>query len=107
MTPKQSKFIDDILELFDQRSHSSMDSKYECDRALWHLLTLHRHQLPVMDADFHNAFSLVDVTDSGNSDMAIWLLLHHSDLFWECLHECRRRNRKPRKPKVKERDEKN
>lgn len=58
------------------------DSNFYADRALWHILTRWKDNLPELDHYFHRAFRQCDVTDDGNTDMVIWNLLNHSANFW-------------------------
>tara|TARA_R110002167_G_scaffold206_2_gene1152 strand:+ start:123 stop:389 length:267 start_codon:yes stop_codon:yes gene_type:complete len=36
---------------------------------------------------FHKSFRQVDVTECGNTDMAIWYLLQTSSVFWTMVNE--------------------
>lgn len=64
------------------------------DRALWHLLTRWQGQLPDLDGYFHKAFRQVDVSDDGDTDMAIWNLLNHSRLFWNIFDDVVKKRKK-------------
>jgi hypothetical protein len=77
-----------LLELLDEKTK---DGKNPADRALWHLLLQWKDKLPKLDYYFHKAFRQLDVTSDGHTDMAIWCLLHRSELFWECLTIARKR----------------
>lgn len=73
--------IKEFLDLFEKRVKTS-DSY--ASRALYKLLKEYESKLPNIDDYFHKAFRQIDVTDSGNIDMAIWLLINESDDFWYC-----------------------
>lgn len=79
-----------LLELFDEESLK--DFKNPAGRALWHLLTRWKDELPTLDGYFIKAFRQVDVTDDGNTDMAIWNLLNSESAttFWKLFERVQR-----------------
>lgn len=90
----KQKPIDILLERLDERTKSHMNNWN--DRALFHLLKLHKDRLPKLDDYFHKAFRQVDVTDSGECDMAIWCLLQDAPIFWDCFESVQpEKKRKP------------
>ena len=84
--------IKQFLELFEKRTKTS-DSY--ASRALYKLLSEYESKLPNIDDYFHKAFRQIDVTDSGNIDMAIWFLIHESDDFWYCYGVINKDNQEP------------
>lgn len=59
------------------------------DRALYHLLKENESSLPPLDDNFHKMFRQVDVTTSGDIDMAMWRLINCSEAFWELFEKHR------------------
>ena len=63
----------------------------EVERALWNLLKANEEQIEgLIEEDstgfyFHKAFRQQDITESGFTDMAIWLLLQEAPIFWNML----------------------
>ena len=63
----------------------------EVERALWNLLKANEEQIKgLIEEDstgfyFHKAFRQQDITESGFTDMAIWLLLQEAPIFWNML----------------------
>ena len=60
--------------------------------ALWCLLDSERKNVLLLldhghPFQFHKSFRQIDVTDSGQKDMAIWHLLDNAKIFWEVFHE--------------------
>jgi len=80
-----------LLKLFDEKTYNHTGKNHYAERALFHLLEKWKDRLPPLNHYFHKAFRQVDVTDDGNTDMAIWCLLNQSKLFWECLTIVRKR----------------
>ncbi|MEK0337724.1 MAG: hypothetical protein QQN41_09865 [Nitrosopumilus sp.] len=102
--PKTQKQKDKLHRLIELLNKSSQDPWNYAERALYHLLTKYEDQLPPVDGYFHKAFRQIDVTDDGDTDMAIYCLLHHSKLFWEALTEVRRRKVSNRSKHEKQKD---
>lgn len=60
------------------------------DWALYCLLSLNKKEIEFLFDDpdcFHKAFRQIDVTDTGDMDMAIWHLIHASTYFWEVFND--------------------
>jgi hypothetical protein len=61
------------------------------DRALLRLLQINKNYIDgLIEVDssgawFHKAFRQVDVTESGDMDMAFWNLLQSTPLFWKTI----------------------
>ena len=79
MTTKTEK----LLKLLDAETKSVGGF----ERALYCLLKCHEAKLPEVDGYFHKALRQVDVTDSGLTDAAIWLMLDASVIFWDCFEK--------------------
>lgn len=77
------KDIELLLSLYrtELDTHDKLHIEF-IDWALYHLLVANKSKLPELDDYFHKAFRQVDVTDSGNTDAAIWVLLSGAKLFW-------------------------
>lgn len=74
----------ELVELFGEATKKPKSSlSYAADRSLYHLLDRYKDDLPPVDHNWHKAFQQVDVTDSEQTDMAIYLLAGKSELFWE------------------------
>jgi len=74
--------IEDLLKNLDKPSRAAGGS----ERALYLLLKLSAPYLwldPENLERFHKDFRQIDVTPSPEIDMAIWHLLHSSELFWK------------------------
>lgn len=68
----------------------------ECnlERALYNLLRANeKHIEGLIENDdgsgylFHKSFRTLDVTDSGYTDMAIWILINESELLWNIIKD--------------------
>jgi hypothetical protein len=85
--PITAKFI----QLMDEATRDFSSAKQQPDRALFFLLKRYANELPdVREKEtFHKWFRQIDVTDSGEVDMAIWHLIDCSKVVWECLDACK------------------
>ena len=72
-----------LLNLMDERTDPKKYNFPKAERALYLLLRAFEDKLPPSNDRFHKAFRQCDVTGSGQVDMAIWHLLHSSNIFWE------------------------
>jgi hypothetical protein len=93
-TQLQRVSLSNLLELYDGRIRAvEALVLYSHERALWCLLTHTQDALlPFFQKDFdrhwfHKAFRQIDVTDSGDLDMAIWHLLGKSEILWKLFDD--------------------
>ena len=86
-----------MKELNEMTTQEMLKEYYELtqdddvERALWNLLKANEEQIEgLIEEDstgfyFHKAFRQQDITESGFTDMAIWLLLQEAPIFWNML----------------------
>jgi hypothetical protein len=81
--------FDKLLPELDKRTKDmfGISSDY-CSRALYYLILDNREHLEGFSVYyFHKAFRQIDVTPTGNLDMAFYSLLNGARIFWEIIEE--------------------
>jgi hypothetical protein len=79
--------FDKLLPELEKRTKGRIGSS-RCDRALYHLLLEFRKDMEGYTPDyFHKAFRQINVTKSGNVDMAFYALLDDAPIFWAIIEE--------------------
>lgn len=74
------------------KKYGELSKEKGVERALWNLLKANeKHITGLIEEDstgawFHKAFRQIDVCENGHTDMAIWILIDESELFWEILN---------------------
>lgn len=79
----EMKLFDRVIIAFETKSVGN-----NVERALYHLLLLNRDHIEDLIEDvnyFHKAFRQIDVTETGEMDMAIYALLDEAEIFWSIL----------------------
>ena len=81
----QAEKVVKLLELYGEASKLAAEAGNYTERALWHMLTRWKDELPeIVPGDwFHKAFRQVDVLGSGEEDMVVWCLLYDVTIFWD------------------------
>ena len=74
--------IERFLKIMDEETRGGENN---LERALYHILSQYKFELPPLDNNFHKTFRQVPVTGSSHVDSVIWHLLNESTLFWTIL----------------------